>query len=134
MDKRYPVSLTQGKKARGKWRRMATGAEDPGAADSEMTLDSLSLGADGELTGAMSCLYCGSLNHGSADVCSSCGEYIADQGPDLSARLHRIRRHAAHSRYEPRDGGLREAIFIVEFLLLLFLAVGLTLLLLFVRR
>ena len=53
--------------------------------------------SDGELVGQIFCTYCGNLNETAADVCTSCGHYIADQGPDLSARLRRIRRYASQS-------------------------------------
>jgi hypothetical protein len=49
---------------------------------------------EGELIDGRFCAYCGSLNETVAEVCEQCGEYIADQGPDLRSRLQRISRHA----------------------------------------
>ena len=57
----------------------------------------LPIESDGELIGQIFCTFCGNLNEIDAEVCTSCGQYIADQGPDLSARLRRIRRHASQS-------------------------------------
>ncbi len=57
---------------------------------------------DGELIGGLFCVYCGEINEPGVDCCESCGQYIADQGPDLSARLRRIRRYASsvHDRVD----------------------------------
>src|SRR5262245_8122575 len=65
------------------------------------------LSADGEIVGSFFCMYCGELNPLGVLSCHGCGQYIADQGPDLSARLHRIRRHARsvqaqHKAPQPR--------------------------------
>jgi ribosomal protein L40E len=60
----------------------------------ELDPKSAPLNAEGELVGSVFCMYCGELNPVGAMTCQSCGQYIADQGPDLSARLQRIRRYA----------------------------------------
>ncbi len=52
---------------------------------------------DDELIGQIFCTYCGHKNDTEAETCTGCGQYIADQGPDLRARLHRISRYASHS-------------------------------------
>ncbi len=52
------------------------------------------INAEGELIDGRFCAYCGGLNGNIAEVCEHCGEYIADQGPDLRSRLQRISRHA----------------------------------------
>jgi hypothetical protein len=56
---------------------------------------SMRIDEDGELLDGLFCVYCGEINDVGADTCEYCGVYIADQGPDLSARLHRISRHAS---------------------------------------
>ncbi len=48
---------------------------------------------DGELIGGLFCVYCGEINEPGVDCCESCGQYIADQGPDLNARLRRENTH-----------------------------------------
>jgi hypothetical protein len=53
------------------------------------------LSDDGELSNSFFCVYCGELNPMGTAICKSCGRYIGDQGPDLSARLHRIKRYAS---------------------------------------
>jgi hypothetical protein len=55
----------------------------------------LRFNVDGELENVLYCTYCWMLNELDAQTCVSCGEYIADQGPELRARLSRIRRHAS---------------------------------------
>src|SRR5262249_29564903 len=55
------------------------------------------IGIDGELTAGKFCAYCGNLNDAGAATCEHCGEYIADQGPDLANRLARISRRASHA-------------------------------------
>ncbi len=66
------------------------------------------LSDEGELVAACFCIYCGELNPVGVEVCASCGRYIADQGPDLSARLKRIRRFASsvHAPTEAPQSGL----------------------------
>src|SRR5215212_2552145 len=68
----------------------------------------LRFNADGELENVLYCTYCWTLNELNAQTCVSCGEYIADQGPDLRARLHRIRRYA--SNVASSTGGETEGI------------------------
>jgi hypothetical protein len=58
------------------------------------------INADGELSGGLFCAYCGEVNVPEAESCERCGKYIADQGPDLSARLRRIRRYASNVHQE----------------------------------
>jgi hypothetical protein len=58
---------------------------------------------DGELVGGLFCAYCGEVNEPEADSCQSCGKYIADQGPDLNARLRRIRRYASSVHMTPDE-------------------------------
>jgi hypothetical protein len=55
----------------------------------------LRFNADGELENVLYCTYCWTLNELDAQMCVSCGEYIADQGPDLRARLSRISHYAS---------------------------------------
>src|SRR5687767_9411509 len=52
------------------------------------------VGDDGELSGAMFCTTCGSLNDVGAEMCKSCDAVLAEQGNHLSARLRRISRRA----------------------------------------
>jgi hypothetical protein len=59
---------------------------------------SIHVGTDGELSAGKFCAYCGNLNQGDADYCQHCGEFIFDQGPDLSSRLARIKRRASSAR------------------------------------
>ena len=105
-------------------RRTVQEADDTEIADPYPEVGSLSLGADGELTGAISCAYCGMLNRLGTDVCNQCGEYIADQGPDLQARLRRISRHANRSpgkaENDPHedDRDVRNAVLLVLVILL----------------
>jgi hypothetical protein len=61
----------------------------------ELDPKSAPLSADGELVGSFFCVYCGELNPIGVMICQSCRRYIADQGPDLSARLQRIMRYAS---------------------------------------
>lgn len=49
---------------------------------------------DGELLEQIFCVYCNGLNQPYSEECFHCGKYIADQGPDLRARLSRLRRYA----------------------------------------
>ncbi len=65
---------------------------------------SVRIDQDGELLDGLFCAYCGEINDPGADSCEHCGQYIADQGPDLSARLHRISRYAS-SVHEQIDNG-----------------------------
>jgi hypothetical protein len=58
---------------------------------------SVHVGLDGELLAGKFCAYCGDLNDEDAENCEHCGEYIADQGPDLRSRLARISRRGGHA-------------------------------------
>jgi hypothetical protein len=66
------------------------------------------LNDEGELVGGIFCEYCGELNRAEAVECERCHEHIADQGPDLRARLQRISRHASSSQgfSDIADGGI----------------------------
>jgi len=58
----------------------------------------IQFGDDGELLSGVFCVKCGTLNPCDADRCQKCGDVLTEQGPDLSKRLARIRRHASHTR------------------------------------
>jgi hypothetical protein len=57
---------------------------------------------DGELLQQIFCVYCHGLNEPESSVCAHCGKYIANQGPDLSARLSRLKGYA-RSVHEPKS-------------------------------
>ncbi len=71
---------------------------------SPVKVKSIRVGLDGELTAGKFCAYCGNLNDEQAPTCQHCGEYILDQGPDLTSRLARISRRASHTPLS--SGGL----------------------------
>ncbi len=50
---------------------------------------------EGELVDLKFCVYCSEINPPDATICQHCGEYIADQSPDLRSRLERISRRAS---------------------------------------
>jgi hypothetical protein len=70
-------------------------------------LESRQINEEGELIGAVFCEYCGGLNRADTPECEHCQKHIADQGPDLRARLNRISRYASaapqHSRAQSDD-------------------------------
>src|SRR5215813_3207578 len=63
-------------------------------------LESIRFGSDGELLSGIFCAYCGNRNATTDRYCRHCGEYIADQGPDLTSRLARISRRAAGAKID----------------------------------
>jgi hypothetical protein len=78
-----------------------------------MSHEPVRFGSDGELLSGKFCAYCGNQNIASDDYCQHCSAYIADQGPDLTARLARISRRAASVRTagSHREDGLFAAQF-----------------------
>jgi dipeptidyl aminopeptidase/acylaminoacyl peptidase len=58
-------------------------------------LDKIRISSDGELLSGVFCVECGTLNPNGTKFCPTCGDLLADQGPDLRARLNRIRRYAS---------------------------------------
>ncbi len=63
---------------------------------------------EGELVDLKFCVYCSGINQPDATICQNCGEYIADQSPDLRSRLERISRRAhaapvAEDEAHPQD-------------------------------
>jgi Tol biopolymer transport system component len=58
-------------------------------------LDNIRISSDGELLSGVFCVECGTLSPSETRFCPKCGDLLADQGPDLRARLNRIQRYAS---------------------------------------
>jgi Tol biopolymer transport system component len=58
-------------------------------------LDNVRISSDGELLSGVFCVECGTLSPSETRFCPKFGDLLADQGPDLRARLNRIQRYAS---------------------------------------
>jgi hypothetical protein len=84
------------------------------------------IGDDGEILAGLFCDACGDLNETGVESCQNCGAYLIDQGPDLKARLSRIRRYALTAQHqEAEQSPLSARIIAVMLFLYILLALGL---------
>jgi hypothetical protein len=89
------------------------------------------VGDDGEILAGIFCDACGDLNETGASSCGNCGAYLLDQGPDLSARLSRIRRYAGATKNVSREEPYltERTLLLLGLTIFLFITIGLTVLL-----